>query len=122
MSLRVTLSKHFRFSVKFILLCSLPFFLASCSDLTPKKQEEPAAPSPKIEPVQVPPAPEVVNGPGNPLGYLDPDTTNELMTEEKKKTVTTANAQAPPPVKTEGDSAIDVDPPALPMLDLPEER
>ncbi|MFT7443160.1 MAG: hypothetical protein ACI9AF_000052 [Granulosicoccus sp.] len=118
---------HPRFSVKFLLLCPLPLILASCSDLTPKEQEEPAGPAIKVEPIQAPPVPEVapappINGPGNPLGYLDPDTTDELMTEEKKKTVTTANAQAPPPVKTEGDSAIDVDPPALPMLDLPEER
>lgn len=114
--------------MKLFLLCSLPIILVSCSDLTPEDQEKPANRTTKAQPVQAPaPVPEVapappVDGPENPLGYLDPDTTSELMTEEKKKTVTAANAQATPAVKTEGDSAIDVDPPALPELDLPEER
>ena len=121
----------------FIRLIS-PFILLSCSDLTPEGEEAPApaplAPesvsqTPKPSPAPAPaskvipessPTPASTSstrpGPENPLGFLDPDTTGELMTEAKKKTLTSANSQLAPPPEVEGDSAIEIPAPKLPEI------
>lgn len=127
--------------MKLRLILSLPLILASCGDLTPIDQEEPAVPAPQkltaSAPATAAPAPAAVAapipvikkttapappvpGPENPLGFLDPNTTDELLTEAKKKTVTKATSLLPPTPKVEGDSAINVAPPKLPEIKITE--
>ena len=98
--------------------------MASCSDLTPKDQEDPAPPpnsktddqpeeSTEVLPQEMIPEPAV--------NFIDPDTTNELLSDEKKKTVT-----GPVVPETTGpdageDSTIDVDPPKPPEVISPDQ-
>lgn len=113
--------------MKFPALIALPVLVASCSDLTPKDQDDPA-PSPKTEKVKTP---KVTEGPDLPpptseptiegFTLKDPDTTGELMTEDKKKTVTGPETLSPVP-SPEPDNGIKVSPPKLPEVKIPEEE
>jgi|GEM_PF-635378 len=99
-------------AVSFRHLIIIPtLFILSCSQ---KPEEEP---EPKPAPKQEEKAPEVVE-PELPqptdsgLTFAVPDSTNELMTDEKKKTV--VGPIEPPSAPAEEDNAINVDPPKLP--------
>ena len=96
--------------------------LSSCSqkveevkepEPAPKKEETPP------EPEEPAPAPPPVD-PG--LTFAVADSTNELMTDEKKKTV--VGPVAPPKVDTDNseDGVISVDPPKVPEAKLPDEE
>ena len=108
--------------VKFLLLL-LPPLLTSCSDLNPEAEDTAPLPPPQAEQkeevnLETPPPPTAIDTPppsDNPLGFLDPDTTGQLMTEAEKKTITEANAAPPSTPEIEGDNVIDVDPPKLPQ-------
>lgn len=100
-------------------LIIIPLFLfASCSQ---KPEENPESkPAPKLAEK----APEVIEPEipktGDPgLTFAVPKSTDELMTDEKKKTV--IGPIAPPSTPVDDDNAINVDPPKLPEVPLPDE-
>jgi hypothetical protein len=107
--------------VKLSLILILPFAMASCSDLTPKEQEE-TAPPPKTEETEesteVPPQ-EIIPEPE--VNFIDPDTTNELLTDEKKKTVNGPVIPETTEPNAGDDSTIDVDPPKPPEVISPDQ-
>jgi len=108
---------HLAVSFRHLLLIPT-LFVVACSQ---KPEEDP---DPKPAPRQEEKAPEVVEPelpkPVDPgLTFVVPVSTNELMTDEKRKTV--VGPVAPPPAQAEEDNAIDVDPPKLPEATLPDE-
>jgi len=101
--------------MKFIPLLIIPLlFLGACSSTEePEEKEEPEViPTAPVDPP--PPLPDV---PPDGIDFVSPNTTDELLSEEKKKTVT-GPALAPKPI--EGDTVINV-PPPLPTPSLPDE-
>ncbi|MEJ6643141.1 MAG: hypothetical protein QNL33_07760 [Akkermansiaceae bacterium] len=120
-ALAVKVPKHtVDLAVRFRHLIIVPTaFLISCT------QELKEGPEPKPAPNQEEKVPEVVEPelpkPVDPgLTFAVPKSTDELMTDEKRKTVVGPVAPATlPPV--EDDNAINVDPPKLPDAVLPDE-
>ena len=100
-------------------LIIIPLFLAvSCS------QDSKEEPEPKPAPKQTEGAPEAIEpeapkaeDPG--LTFAVPKSTDELMTDEKKKTV--IGPITPPSTTVEDDNAINVDPQKLHEVPLPDE-
>ncbi|YCM45094.1 hypothetical protein V2O64_03550 [Verrucomicrobiaceae bacterium 227] len=106
-------------AVSFRHLIIIPtLFLVSC---TQKPEEEPEpAPAPQQEevvPEVVEPEPPKPLDPG--LTFAVPDSTNQLMNDDEKKTVLGPVAPLTAPV--EEDNAINVDPPKPPEAVLPDE-
>jgi len=110
--------------VKLSLLLILPLAIAACSDLTPKEQEE-AAPPPKTKEADKPeeagelPPQEII--PDREVEFIDPVTTDELLTDEKKKTVTGPVVPETSEPDAGEDSTIDVDPPKPPEVISPDQ-
>lgn len=99
--------------MKIIRLLTLSILLlASCSDLNPEDKDEENKKTP--EPTDLPPPPEL---PTDGIDFADPDTTEALLTEDNKKTVTGPVIDKKP---IEGDNVINVAPP-LPTPSLPDE-
>ena len=95
-------------------LLSLPLvILAACSDLNPKEKEKPETQNN----TQVDPGPPPLEQPTDGIDFSDVDTSNTLLTDDKKKTVT---GPAPTTKPIEGDNVISVTPP-LPTPTLPDE-
>jgi len=96
--------------VKFLFSIILSLLFFSCAGSTPEPEDDQ---DPKKDLPEKPPEPELPGPPENdPLEFVAPDTTSELMTEEDKKTVTgPAEVEVPEPAP---DSAIDVKPPSVP--------
>ena len=120
------LPEHRSISVKISVLIAVPLLLVSCSDLTPKDQDDP--PAQKNKKVKPPKEPGMADEPrptSEPTieGFIlkDPDTTNELLTEDKKKTVS-APTNTPPSPASEPDNGIAIEPPKLPDVKIPEEE
>ena len=99
--------------MKIFRLLTLPILLlASCSDLNPEDKDKENKPPP--EPTDLPPPPEL---PTDGIDFTEVDTTDALLTEENKKTVTGPVIDKEP---IEGDNVINVAPP-LPTPSLPDE-
>lgn len=100
-------------------LIIIPFFLAvSCSQKTDEDPESKPAPKQtekSTEDVQ----PELPKSPDPGLSFAVPKSTDELMTDEKSKTV--VGPVTPPSTPVEDDNTINVDPPKLPEVPLPDE-
>jgi hypothetical protein len=110
--------------VKLPVTIALSLLLVSCSDLTPANQDN-QAPALKIEKVKAPEDSDHTSPTSEPTieGFVlkDPDTTNELMTEEKRKIISSTTHTYPAP-SPEPDNGIKVAPPKLPEVKTSEEN
>lgn len=101
-----TVLQHLFDTVKIFIALTLPFLLLSCELSSTKKETTP----PKIDKPAEPEAPEELPAEqaDDGLGFVDPDTTGKLLTEEETKTVAgPAPVTVPEPTQ---DSPIDITP------------